>query len=679
MAKNNHRILWSKSKENDKPMTTGTYSSVGAVGAAPAAKLGMHHLAYLRAVAEGVPQRQAASRYLGHDLRDGAVLLRKSHNAVVDRVRALARRQGDRRWRLIGLVVKPHETGQPVPPVDEWAEALGLDGFGQAELLALHGEAFPPDRKTQRNGRLRSQQLALLQALARSDTETALPHHRLDAWFAAHLCRSLMANGLLLLSELQALVRAGGRWWRAIPRIGVGKAERLAQHLELLIPGSTQPSRHGPLARRGQSLATAISQGSGDATKQARASAQPALPSPAGALNKVNAAGPDTGAVPASTVPNLDQARRADSLGFVLAPEQLATRDLHADTVAVRAWIRARAGSAATAKAYRRELGRFLLFLDQRGLTLSRCLADDCLAYMALLQNVPPEWIGKRTAALDHAAWSPFAGPLGHRSQRHAIVVVAACFTWLVAARYLAGNPWVLVNRRSGDDRQADELASRAIQPASWSVILARLENLSSTEPAAERMVFLLQFLEATGLRAAELLGARLGDLQRLDGRLLLQVHGKGSKNRLIPLAGQAQRALQRYLRYRGLEPEAMVGQPEAIAGQPEAMVTQPEAPLLCSLIDAGQALTYRSLYGSMKTWLNKAIDGSDLSWGEKVAAARASPHWLRHTCGTRALERGVPLDVVGQLLGHADPRTTAKYTRAQIRRVSEELEKAFG
>ncbi len=658
-------------------MATGTYSTVGAPNAALEPKLGIHHLAYLRAVAEGVPQRQAASRYLGHDLRDGAVLLRKSHNAVVDRVRAVARRQGDRRWRLIGLVVKPHEAGEQAPPIDEWAEALGLDGFGQAELLALHNEAFPPDRKTQRNGRLRSQQLALLHALARADTETALPHHRLDAWFPAHLCRSLMANGQLLLSDLQSLVRAGGRWWRSIPRIGAGKADRLTQHLELLIPGSTQPGRHGPLARRGQSLAAAIAQASGERGEPGAAAARPALPLPAGA-----AAWPAASAVPASPVPDrattastgLAQAPladrsnysdRTDSLGFVLAPDQLAARDLHADTLAVRAWIRARAGSDATAKAYRRELSRFLLFLDQRGLTLSRCTADDCLAYMALLQNVPPEWIGKRTAPLDHAAWSPFAGPLGHRSQRHAIVVVGACFSWLVAARYLAGNPWVLVNRRTGDDRQADELASRAIQPERWSVILARLEILSAGEPAAERMVFLLQFLEATGLRAAELLGARLGDLRRLDGRLLLQVHGKGSKNRVIPLASQAQRALQRYLRYRGLDQGAML--------------SQPEAPLLCSLINAGQPLSYRSLYGSMKTWLNKAIDGSDLSWGEKVAAARASPHWLRHTCGTRALERGVPLDVVGQLLGHADPRTTAKYTRAQIRRVSEELEKAFG
>jgi site-specific recombinase XerD len=583
-------------------MATSTYSTVGAPNPALEPKLGIHHLAYLRAVAEGVPQRQAASRYLGHDLRDGAVLLRKSHNAVVDRVRALARRQGDRRWRLIGLVVKPHEAGEQAPPIDQWAEALGLDGFGQAELLALHNEAFPPDRKNLRNGRLRRQQLALLHALARADTETALPHHRLDAWFPAHLCRSLMANGQLLLSDLQALVRAGGRWWRAIPRIGVGKADRLTQHLELLIPGSTQPGRHGPLARRGQSLAAAIAQVSGERGEPGSAVTRPALPSPAGATSATGAAWPAASAVPAHAVPDratptqtpfADPSDRADKLGFVLAPDQLATRDLHADTLAVRAWIRARAGSDATAKAYRRELSRFLLFLDQRGLTLSRCTADDCLAYMALLQNVPPEWTGKRTAPLDHAAWSPFAGPLGHRSQRHAIVVVGACFSWLVAARYLAGNPWVLVNRRTGDDRQADELASRAIQPERWSVILARLELLSAAEPAAERMVFLLQFLEATGLRAAELLGARLGDLQHLDGRLLLQVHGKGSKNRVIPLASQAQRALQRYLRYRGLDQGAML--------------SQPAAPLLCSLIEAGQPLTYRSLYGSMKSWLNKA------------------------------------------------------------------------
>ena len=338
---------------------------------------------------------------------------------------------------------------------------------------------------------------------------------------------------------------------------------------------------------------------------------------------------------------------------------------LHDDLAAVRLWLRARSGSEATAKSYRRELGRFLLFLDQRGRSLRLCDAEDCLAYMALLQNVPSEWMGKRTAPLGHVLWSPFAGALSLCSQQHAVTVVSACFSWLVSARYLDGNPWVLVNRRTGDDRRTDELASRAFAPAVWTAIRSQLQVLSIAEPGARRMVFLLDFLEATGLRAAELLEARLGDIRLDRGRSLLQVHGKGSRNRVIPLPGQAMRALESYLEWRGLSLEG-IDQGAAL-------------PLLASLTDPSAPVSYRVLYGSMKSWLSRAISGTGLDLRDRVEATKASPHWLRHTCGTRALERGVPLDVVGQLLGHADPRTTAKYTRAQLERVSDQLEKAFG
>ena len=75
------------------------------------------------------------------------------------------------------------------------------------------------------------------------------------------------------------------------------------------------------------------------------------------------------------------------ALGVVLAPEQLAARELAADIAAVWAWIRARAGSDATAKSYRRELGRCLLFLDRCSLTLRQCKADDCRAYRAWLEK----------------------------------------------------------------------------------------------------------------------------------------------------------------------------------------------------------------------------------------------------------------------------------------------------
>jgi integrase len=53
--------------------------------------------------------------------------------------------------------------------------------------------------------------------------------------------------------------------------------------------------------------------------------------------------------------------------------------------------------------------------------------------------------------------------------------------------------------------------------------------------------------------------------------------------------------------------------------------------------------------------------------------------HWLRHTCGTRALERGTPLEVLQAQLGHADPRTTMRYARAQLQRVQDGMERAFG
>lgn len=621
-------------------MATRTYSAPAPL---PATQIGAHHLAYLRALAEGVTPQHAATRYLGHDLADGARALRKLHHSTVDQVRALARRRGDARWRLIGLTIRAPEVETPAPSIDDWARERAMDGFSQAELLALHAEAFPPDRQTRRQGRLRSQQLALLQSLAQVAVETALPHHRLDAWLPAHLCKPLMASGLLLLSDLQARVRTGGRWWRSIPTIGVGKAARLAHQLELLIPGSAAPLRNPPLARRGQSLAAALATAPID---------RAALPAPLAVT---------------------DDGHRDQRAPLDPTIDQLVAGDLQTDALAVRAWIQARAGSSATEKAYRRELARFLLFLDLRGRTLVTCTADDGLAYQALLQDVPADWSARRTAPLGHDAWAPFAGPLCLRSQRQAVTIVRSCLAWLVAAHYLPRHPWPPIDHRTDRrmDRQTqgqhapDDGVSRVFAAQAWPAICASIERLASESPAAERMVFLLQFLEATGLRATELLGARLGDLHWLEGRLLFQVHGKGHQHRVIPIVGQAQRALARYLAARGLG----LG----------AIESRPLSPLLASVKAADAALTYRSLYGSMKTWLNKAIDRSGLSWADKVAAARASPHWLRRACGTRALERGASLTAVAQWLGHADTRTTARYSPAPIGPITDEMEKAFG
>jgi integrase len=73
------------------------------------------------------------------------------------------------------------------------------------------------------------------------------------------------------------------------------------------------------------------------------------------------------------------------------------------------------------------------------------------------------------------------------------------------------------------------------------------------------------------------------------------------------------------------------------------------------------------------------AIGESALPLDEKRQAIRASMHWLRHTHATRAAERAVPADVLQENLGQADPRTTARYYRAQLERRQKAIEKAFG
>ncbi|MFM2057077.1 MAG: hypothetical protein RLY71_1462 [Pseudomonadota bacterium] len=567
-------------------------------------RLGRHHFAHLRAVAEGLPVLEAAQRYLGieHGLQAAT-----AHRAVVEHLRALARRRGERDARLIGLVIRlEHPLSQPRPTLQDFSAARDLDDWSEADVLELYAEAYPPDRRLTQRLRLRERQIALLHHLEQVAAETPQPSDPLAAWIEPGLAERLQRAGLLLLGELQQRIATGGRWWHAIPAVGVTKARRLEAYLTQLLPAPAVR----PLVVLPQILAQAGAQGSNRA-----------LPRPGGT--------------------------QADT-----------------DAQAIEAWVRARAGSAATARTYRREAERLQLWgLTERQLPLSSMTMDDCLAYLAFLEHLPPHWISRRRAAPHTPGWAPFTGQLSVASRRQAVIIVGALFAWLVAAGYLQSNPWLLVNRRIGDDAQHDALATRAFTPAAWSALTGYLDAQPAS-PACERMRFVLTFGEAVGLRASELIGATLGDFRAQDGRLLLQVTGKGARRRVLVVPGQARQALARYLRSRDLP---------ALDQAPAAL------PLLASVLDAHAPVGYRALYASLKSWIRRALRVSSLTERERQEAEQASLHWLRHTCGTRAVERGVPLDVVQQQFGHRDPRTTSRYTRAQIERVAGAMELAFG
>ena len=348
----------------------------------------------------------------------------------------------------------------------------------------------------------------------------------------------------------------------------------------------------------------------------------------------------------------------------------------------VESWIAARTQSTQTARAYRREIQRFLVWLlAERRVGLAEAGADDCSAYIAFLQAVPAEWKSRRSAARFTPGWAPFAGQPSVASQRYALTVLNAFFAWAARAGALGRNPWELVNLRLPDAADAQPETSRAFSPAAWAALQAQLGRLPVS--AAARMRWLLVFAQATGLRAAELLRARRADFVARDGGWWLHVRGKGARNRLVPVPRAALQATREYFEVRGLDWDAAhpntpllaaLARPELVGDGP--VVGSAPGP------DAEERrrrgfLTYATLAPAFKRFAMAAF--ATLPFEEREAAHGASLHWLRHTHATRAAERGVSLDVQQANLGHGDPRTTAAYYRAQERRRMEQMEAVFG
>jgi len=145
--------------------------------------------------------------------------------------------------------------------------------------------------------------------------------------------------------------------------------------------------------------------------------------------------------------------------------------------------------------------------------------------------------------------------------------------------------------------------------------------------------------LYATGLRVSELCGLRLGDLHLDAG--YLRCLGKGRKERVVPLGGEANAALQAYL---------AEARPVLLAGRRSetAFVGR-----------RGTALTRQGFWKLLKVHARRAGITTALS-----------PHVVRHSFATHLLENGADLRAVQLLLGHADISTTQIYTHVNRERL---------
>ena len=148
----------------------------------------------------------------------------------------------------------------------------------------------------------------------------------------------------------------------------------------------------------------------------------------------------------------------------------------------------------------------------------------------------------------------------------------------------------------------------------------------------------LLAVLYNTGARVSELIGIRVADVT-LAATSSIRLHGKGRKQRTVPLWRPTAMALRNWLRYADLRADQPLV--PARSGMPMTRTSVAERLALAVAVATASCPTLRG--------------------------RRISPHTLRHTTAMHLLQAGVDITVIALWLGHQSPATTHTYIEADL------------
>jgi len=277
-----------------------------------------------------------------------------------------------------------------------------------------------------------------------------------------------------------------------------------------------------------------------------------------------------------------------------------------------------RRAAAHTVHAYASDLAQLRSFLAARGFELDATQLD-LLALRAFLASLLP----------------------GHGSATIArkIASLRAFYRFLVRRGVCAHSPAALL-RLPKVPRPLPKFL--ALEDAASVVTRPRLERPGHA--LALRDQAMLELLYGAGLRVSELASLTLERVELPIARV--RVHGKGSKERVLPLGGACVQAIELYLTQRSALRHPRSGQQHAHA---------------MFLGHHGTPLGVRQVQQLVKRYGISAVGRPDLH-----------PHALRHTCATHLLDAGADLRGIQELLGHATLSTTQRYTHVSVDRLME-------
>jgi integrase/recombinase XerD len=259
-----------------------------------------------------------------------------------------------------------------------------------------------------------------------------------------------------------------------------------------------------------------------------------------------------------------------------------------------------------TLSAYRSDLEKLPAYLDLRGWKMlpsgiERFHLDDFIQYLAELG-------------------------LGPRSQARLISALKTFFGYLLDEKIIPTDPTELL--------KAPKLGRKIPEVLTYQEIRDLLGVIDLSYDHGLRDRALLETLYACGLRVSEATTLKLTNLYFDQG--FIRVTGKGNKERIVPIGGEAIHHVEIYLEYvRRVLP-----------------AIKPEAENTVFLNRRGGGLSRVSVFTAVKKYA-----------AEAGIEKNVSPHTFRHSFATHLIEGGADLRAVQEMLGHESILTTEIYT----------------
>lgn len=262
-----------------------------------------------------------------------------------------------------------------------------------------------------------------------------------------------------------------------------------------------------------------------------------------------------------------------------------------------------------TLTSYETDLRSFLVFLEDKKYKIEDVTDQSIFLYIMHLRR----------------------GGLNSRSLARHLSALRGFFRYCFDENYLNANPVQYLENPKLPKTLPDVLSVEEVQ--------AILEQPDMKKKLGFRDRAILELLYASGLRVTECVTLKPIDLDLQSG--LMRVHGKGSKDRIVPMHNAAMQILQLYMR----------------DWRPHF------APIenFVFLNRSGKGLTRQAIWKLVQRYVLKA-----------EVHKNVSPHTFRHSFATHLLDGGADLRTVQLLLGHSDISATEIYTHVQADRLKQ-------